>query len=197
MSGEDPNRFRRAAEAVDDFNRKDPRRRTEDGEAVPLELWYARRLTEWVLRLDPGASEALRLAARAQHIGRWTVPRERYPEGRGGYLRWREDLKKYHAETAGGLLAAAGYDAAFMERVRSLILKKDIRGDRDTQTLEDALCLVFLETQFAELKDKTPDDKMREIVRKTWKKMGPQGQKAALGLPLAAPLKTFLKETLG
>jgi hypothetical protein len=189
-------RLAAALRALDDFNARDPRRDALDGKEWPFEVAYAERLSRWVLRLAPGASEALRAAARGQHAGRWTVPRESYPEGRGGYLRWREDLKKLHAKTTGEILAAAGYEPAFVERVRSLILKKNIKTDPEAQVLEDALCLVFLETQFAGLKGKTPDDKMRDIVRKTWAKMGDAGRAAALALPLAAPLKDFLKETL-
>jgi len=181
-------RFQSSIQAIDDFNRQDPRQ---------FELAYAERLTQWVLRLEPQASEALRLAARGQHIGRWRIQRQKYPEGRGGYLRWREDLKKFHAQKAGEILEAAGYEKDFVDRVRSLVLKKNLKQDREAQILEDALCLVFLETQFEDLKNRTPDGKMKEIVRKTWEKMGPLGRQAALGLTLPAPLRKFLEDSLG
>lgn len=182
--------------ALDRINAEDPRRAPLDGKEVPSEIAHAERLTRWVLKLDPAASPALRVAARGQHVGRWKSPREKYPMDRGGYLRWREDLKKMHADTVAGVLKNAGHDEAFIERVRSLILKKNIKTDPDAQTLEDGLCLVFLETQFDDLKSKTPDDKMREIVRKTWKKMSDKGHAAALALPFTPAQKTFLQETL-
>jgi hypothetical protein len=185
-----------ALAAVDAFNAGDPRRDVLDGKELPFETAYAERLTRWVLKLEPQASDVLRIAARAQHVGRWTVPRTSYPEGRGGYLRWREDLKKFHATTAGKILASVGYDPASIERVQSLILKKNLKTDPEAQLLEDALCLVFLETQFADLKGKTPDEKMKDIVRKTWAKMGPAGRSAAQALPLPPPLKEFLTAVL-
>jgi hypothetical protein len=186
----------RALAAIDARNAGDPRRDVLDGRELPFEQAHAERLTRWVLKLRPGASNALRLAARGQHVARWTVPRDRYPAGRGGYLRWREDLKKFHAETVGGILSSLDFPQEEIDRVRSLILKKDIKTDAEAQTLEDALCLVFLETQFADLKSKTPDDKMADIVRKTWAKMGEAGRAAALALPLPAEQKAYLGSIL-
>lgn len=188
MSG----RLAEALAAVDAYNAGDPRR--EDGR--PLELAHAERVSAWVERLMPGASPALRLAARGQHVGRWTVPRDRYPAGRGGYLRWREDLKRFHADTTAGIAEAAGFDDAFVSRLRDLILKRAIKTDPEAQALEDALCLVFLETQLAGLLAKTPPDKMRDIVRKTWAKMGEAGRAAALALPLPPDHAAFLKSAL-
>jgi hypothetical protein len=185
-----------ALAAVDAANAEDPRRALLDGREAPFELAHAERMTRWVKALRPDASPALLVAARGQHVRRWTSPREKYPEGRGGYLRWREDLKRFHADTVAGFLARAGFDEAFLARVRALILKKDIKTDPEAQALEDALCLVFLETQLADLVAKTPADKMRDIVRKTWAKMGEAGRAAALKLPLAENLKSFLAEAL-
>jgi hypothetical protein len=180
-------RLQRLLAEIDAFNQQDPHQR---------ELPYAERLTHWVLALKPDASEALRIAARGQHIGRWTSPRETYPMDRGGYLRWREDLKRYHAQTVAGLMHKAGYSADEQEQVRMLILKKNIHGDPDTQTLEDALCLIFLESQFEDLKQKTPDDKMIDIIRKTWRKMSDQGRQVALSLPLPSEHATLVKAAL-
>lgn len=177
---------------IDEFNSRDPRQ--EDG--VPAELRYSERLTEWVLKLSPAPSEELRIAARGQHIGRWTIPRESYPMDRGGYLRWREELKRFHAATVGEIMGACGYPQPAIERTRSLILKKNLSSDPEAQTLEDALCLVFLETQFIDLRSKTPEEKMGEIVRKTWKKMSPQGRAAALALPIPESERAFLQSAL-
>lgn len=169
----DPARFEAALAAIDAYNAADPK-----GEAIP----YAERMTAWIDRLEPSASEALRLAARAQHIGRWTVPRNRYPEGLPGYSRWRRDLGRFHAETAGKIMKEAGYDTAAIERVGSLIRKEGLGRDAETQALEDAACLVFLETGFDDFSRRHPDDKVVDIVAKTWRKMGSKGRALALEL---------------
>ena len=115
---------------------------------------------------------------------------------RGGYLRWRETLKRFHADTVVGFMQTAGYSITEQERVRSIILKKNLRNDPEVQTLEDALCLVFLEHQFMELLEKTPRDKMIDIVRKTWTKMGALGQKEALRLTMPPAQHQLLREAL-
>lgn len=187
-------RFSRALVAIDQANAADPRRAAN---GKPFEIDHAERLTAWLERLRSSPSDLLRLAGRGQHIERWTIPRERYPEGRAGYLQWREDLKRFHARRVADILTAAGYSTADTDRTTALITKRALReGDPDGQALEDALCLVFLETQFLELKSKTPDDKMRDIVLKTWRKMSPAGHTAALTLPLDPQAKTFLEKTL-
>jgi hypothetical protein len=182
--------------AIDGANAADPNRETIDGKSLPYERMYAERLTKWVLRLKPDAGEFLRIAARGQHIERWTVPRNTYPMDRAGYLRWREDLKRFHAKRVLEIMASAGYSSDEQQRVRSIILKKNISADPDTQTLEDGLCLVFLETQFEELKRKTPDDKMIDIIRKTWRKMSAQGREVALALPIPAPHRVLIEAAL-
>ena len=188
--------FEKALKEIDRFNSQDPRQEIVDGIAHPQELTYSKRLTEWLLKLDPQASEALRIAARGQHIGRWTVPRAEYPADRSGYLRWREDLKAFHAEKVGGILRDVGYAEDFIQRVKFLILKSNIKDDTDAQTLEDALCLVFFETQFMNLMEKTPVDKMKTLVRKTWKKMSAKGRNIALQMNLPFEEKHFLESTL-
>ena len=177
-------RFQALIERIDRLNREDPNRETVQGLDAPRELLYAQRLTEWVLRLNPQASEELRIAARGQHVQRWTIPRERYPKTRAGYLRWRETLKAFHAETVGKLMRDVGYPSSVIERVQTMMGKRHLADDPDTQTLEDALCLVFLETQFADLRRKTPEVTILEVLRKTWKKMSEPARAAALQLAL-------------
>lgn len=172
---------------IDRFNEDDPQKES---------VTYSKNLTQWVITLSPQASDELRVAARGQHIGRWTIPRGQYPEGRGGYLRWREDLKKFHAETVARLMEESGAEPASIARVRDIILKKNLKSDPDVQTIEDALCLLFLETQLAELKDRTPHDKMVDIIKKTWGKMSAQGRDLALNLKLPPDLKEFLMKAL-
>ncbi len=192
----DAARLQRVLARIDELNREDPVTELVDGLPVPRELRYSQRLSDWVLRLDPGASEPLRIAARGQHVRRWTIPREQYPMTRAGYLRWRETLKTFHMQTVGELMRDAGYDDATIERVRAIMSKRQLGTDADSQTLEDALCLLFLEAQLADLRRKTPDETMRDVIRKTWRKMSPRAQTLATQLPLEADQRQFLLESL-
>lgn len=183
-------RFDAAIAAIDAANADDPNTLVIAGETRAKELAHAEMVTAWVRRLVADPSEALLLAARAHHLRRWVVPRSSYPEGRAGYLRWRRDLHGRHAEEVGEILTACGYDDATVSRVQELVQKKGLgaRGapaaDAETQALEDALCLVFIETQFAELASRFDDDKVVEIVRKTLKKMSDAAKSEALEIPL-------------
>jgi hypothetical protein len=181
-ASENEKRFDDAIRRFDTANSADPNFDELDEGRQPAELVYARRLTDWVLRLKPDASESLRLAARCQHLCRWEIPRSRYPMDRPGYLRWRSDLKKFHAEKAGEILREAGYDETTIARVQVLNLKKDLGRDPDCQVLEDALCLVFLQFQFAALAAKTTDDKLINAVKKSWAKMSEAARTEALKL---------------
>ena len=162
----------------DAANAQDPHQ--ENGR--PRELLYAERLTTWVEKLAPQASEALKLAARCQHICRWQSPRESYPMDRPGYLKWRAELKKFHAQKSGEILKEVGYDDTTIQRVQSLNLKKNFPADPEVRVLEDALCLVFLEFQFAPLAAKSDDEKMVNALRKSWEKMTEAGRAEALKL---------------
>jgi len=143
---EDERRFSRALAEIDALNAQDPNSIVIRGQRVPKELGHSRLLSEWIDRLAPSASEALRLAGRASHLVRWRYPRSEYPEGRVGYLRWRKDLQQKHATTAAAILREQGYDEALVSRVGAIICKKGLGRDAEVQVLEDALCLVFLET---------------------------------------------------
>ena len=164
---------------------------------MPREFAYAQRVTDWVLRLDPQASEPLRIAARGQHVRRWTIPREQYPRIRAGYLKWRETLKRFHADTIAALMREEGYPEETVARVARLIMKKDLGADPDTQTLEDALCLIFLETQLADLRQKTAEPALLEALRKSWKKMSPRAQALARTLSLGEEERALLERALG
>jgi hypothetical protein len=178
----DPARFEAAIKRFDEENSRDPNTITIDGSTRPRELVYAEWLTGWVLKLCPHASEPLRLAARSQHICRWTVPRDSYPMTRPGYLKWREDLKKFHAQKAGEILTEVGYEPEIVTRVQHLNLKRDFPNDPETRVLEDALCLVFLEWQLSELAEKTSEEKLINALQKSWNKMTPAAQEHALKL---------------
>jgi hypothetical protein len=188
--------FAKAIERFDAENVRDPNLENDRGVPHPRELLYARRLTEWVLKLAPAASESLRLAARSQHLCRWMIPRETYPMTRAGYLRWRNDLKQFHAHRSAGILRESGYGPEMIEKVMDLNLKKNFPAEAESRILEDALCLVFLEFQFADLARKTAADKIINAVRKTWLKMTPAAHERALALPLGDQEKRIIQQAL-
>jgi hypothetical protein len=192
----DSARFNAAIRRFDDENARDPNVEIVNGSPQPRELVYARRLTDWVLKLRPDASEVLRLAARCQHLCRWTIPRASYPMTREGYLKWRTDLKHFHAEKAAEILRQLGYPTQIIERVQKLNLKKDFPRDPETRVLEDALCLVFLEHQFVDLANKTAEDKMITALQKSWKKMTAAGQAEALKLSYGEREQGLLEKAL-
>lgn len=181
----DQTRFQQAMAAFARANAEDPNRIAIDGVPRPRELVHAERLSAWVHRLEPNASEALSLAAHCQHIRRWQIPRDSYPAGRVGYLRWRTELSRFHADTAARLLDDQGYDSELIDAVRRINLKQGLRSNPDSQTMEDALCLAFLEFEFEDFSHKYATEKVVEIVQKTWKKMSPRAQALALKLPLS------------
>jgi hypothetical protein len=189
-------RFDAAIQRFDEANSRDPRKDVVGGVEHPRELLHARRLSEWVMRLNPESSEPLRLAARCQHICRWTIPRDTYPEGRAGYLRWRKRLQEFHAETSAKILREVGYGEDVINRVRDLNLKKGLGTDPECQTLEDALCLVFLEFQLAELASRTDEETMLNAIRKTWAKMSEQGRREALALSYGPRERGFIEKAL-
>jgi hypothetical protein len=185
--GEGPEKFARAIAQFDAANAQDPR-----GE----ELIYAQRMSEWLERLAPNASEALKLAARAQHIRRWEIPRNKYPMNRAGYHRWRNELAGFHAQVAGKILTDVGYDQATVGRVQSLLRKERLKEDAEAQLLEDVICLVFLENYFAEFSKEHDEEKLIGILRKTWRKMSERGHEAALKLPMGEAERKLVEKAL-
>jgi hypothetical protein len=191
-----PERFTAAIRQFDAANADDPNVEMVNGQSHPRELIYAQWLTDWVLKLAPNASEALRLAARCQHICRWEIPRSSYPLDKPGYLKWRADLKKFHAEKSGRILRAVGYDDAMVQHVQELNLKKNHPKDPEVCVLEDALCLVFLERQLTALAAKADDEKMINALQKSWKKMTPAAHAEALKLNYGPREKTLIERAL-
>ena len=189
-------RFQAALDLFDSKNAADPNTETWQGEEHPKELLYARRMSDTLERFAPDASEALRLAARAQHIERWTLPRGDYPEGRQGYKEWRKTLARFHAERAESLLEELDYEPETRARVGSLIRKERLKSDPEAQTLEDVICLVFLEHYFAAFAAGHRDDKVIDILRKTWRKMSPRGHAAALALELPERARELVARAL-
>jgi hypothetical protein len=185
--------FRAAIAKIDAANAEDPNRAGDE----PAELVYSRRMSDWLERLEPNTGEALRLAARAQHIRRWMIPRAKYPITRAGYHQWRTALYSFHADAAAEILRGVGYDDGVIARVRSLLRKEKLKSDPEMQTLEDVVCLVFLENYFADFAPKHEEEKVIGILRRTWKKMSERGHKAALGLSLPEGARKLIEKALG
>ncbi|MEO7556991.1 MAG: DUF4202 domain-containing protein [Acidimicrobiales bacterium] len=188
-----------AVARIDAANADDPHTLVVDGVERPKEQAHAELMTAWVTTLDPGASDEQLIAARAHHLRRWSLPRSSYPEGRAGYLRWRKALKDQHAEEVAALVSAAGYDEASIARVQAIIRKDGLTraapGD-GVQVHEDALCLVFLQTQALELAGELGGDKTVDVLRKTIAKMSPAGISAALALELEADVRALLERAV-
>jgi hypothetical protein len=178
-------RFEAATAAIDAANAEDPNVLVVGGESGPKELVHGRMMDAWVRHLDPDADDLALLAARAHHLRRWTSPRSDYPEGRSGYLRWRTAARKRHASEVSDLLASCGYSDAQIERVAQIVRKEHLGTDPVVQIHEDALCLVFLETQLDDLTEQLGADKTVEVLRKSIAKMGPAGLEAASNVQLS------------
>lgn len=189
-------RFQQAIDKFDAENSQDPNKEIYNSKEYPKELLYAQRMTERLLKFEPEASEPVQLAARSQHICRWTKPREEYPMDRKGYLMWRTELKGFHANKAAGILEDCGYDQQIIERVSSLIKKEKMKTDTDSQLLEDVVCLVFLEYYFEDFAAKHEDEKVIEILQKTWRKMSAKGQEAALNLKLSSKAEQLVRQAV-
>jgi hypothetical protein len=189
-------KLQHAFEQFDNYNKTDPTIFEWEGVCYPQEYFLAIKLYDWVLKLDPDAGEELLLASRCQHIGRWEIPRDSYPEGREAYLRWRSDLAKYHAEVATAILQDAGYDEQQIARVRQILLKQKIKVDADVQTMENALCLVFLEFQYEDFFPKHEQDKLVNILKRSLLKMDAHGHKFALSLNYSIKGLYYINEAL-
>ena len=185
----------RAIAAIDAANAADPTVIVIDGQERPKELAHAELVTEWVHRLDPEPSEPLLLAARAHHLRRWTIPRTSYPTGRAGYLKWRKTLHEQHAQDVAGILERVGYDDATVARVQDLVRKRGLGKDPEVQRLEDALCLVFIQTQLRDLAARLDAEKLPGIIEKTKKKMSDRAVELALGLDLTPDERALLERS--
>lgn len=180
--------FNAVIDAIDAVNAEDPRKAIVDGTEHPYETVYADRMTETLQRMYPDASELLRIAARAQHIRRWQIPRDTYPRNREGYQKWRLEMRQLHADLVGGIMGHNGYSAGDIALVGTFLRKERLKRDADSQALENVVDVVFLDfywddfvTKFADY----DDDKLIDIVGKTLRKMSSHGHAAALALDLA------------
>ena len=191
-----PTRFETAIALIDKKNAEDVNTYSVSGMEYPKELLYSQRMSRTLLQFDPNASKALQIAARAQHICRWKSARNDYPMDRVGYLKWRQDLKQMHAELTGDILKEVGYDDEFIDRVKAIVLKKLIKKNKESQTIEDVICLVFLDFYFDEFAAKHSDEKIIDILQKTWKKMSDEGHAEALKIKFSEKSLALVKEAI-
>lgn len=191
-----PTRFETTIALIDKQNAEDPNKYQVAGFDYPKELLYSQRMTRKLLQFEPNASKALQIAARAQHICRWKIARNEFPMDRVGYLKWRETLKKMHANTTGEILQEVGFDDQFVDRVKKIILKKLIKKNEEAQALEDVICLVFLDYYFDEFAAKHSDEKIIDILQKTWVKMSDKGHKVALQLSFSNKSLALVKQAI-
>lgn len=188
--------YKEAIKRFDALNRQDPNTESFEGKQFPKELLYAERMSAWLTRIAPEASEALHLAARSQHIARWKIPRSEYPMNRKGYLEWRTTLNRFHAQTAAKLLRDVHYDDKTITRVEALLLKKHLKADPEMQLMEDVICLVFLESYFSDFSKTLDEKKVIPIIQKTWLKMSSRGHEAALTLSLSSAASALIQKAL-
>ncbi len=190
-------RYEAAVAAIDAANADDPTRIVVRGVEQPLAQVHGVLAAEWVADLHPDADETWLLAARAHHLKRWELPRSSYETGRAGYLKWKRDQRRRHADDAGELLATVGYDVAAIERVQALVRRDHLASDPGSQAIEDAACLAFVETQLADVATKLDRAHLVDVLRKTAKKMSPEGAAAISRIPLGDTERTLLAEALG
>lgn len=191
-----PTRLETAIALIDKKNSEDVNTYHVFGLDYPKELLYSVRMSRKLLQFKPNASKALQIAARAQHICRWKIARNEYPMDRVGYLKWRETLKRMHADITAEILNQVGYDKPFIDRVSLLINKKLIKKNEETQILEDTICLVFLDYYFEEFAAKHDDEKVVDILKKTWVKMSDAGHAQALKLPFSEKSLALVKQAI-
>ncbi|KAG8624574.1 hypothetical protein KVT40_007641 [Elsinoe batatas] len=189
----------KALSLVDAAHSEDPNKITPPGSKVevPYELHYAQKMSSYLDKLSPSASINLKIAIRAQHFRRWEVPRSSYPMTKLGYHQWRGYLKKRQAELVSQVLADCGFSEGDRSRVEALIRKEGLKeGDEEAQTLEDVACLVFLDDQFEEFKDKHDETKIVDILRKTWVKMSKTGQDTALDMHMDEESRRLVEKAI-
>lgn len=189
-------RLKKTLAAFDAANLQDPNTEVVDGKAVAKEWIYGQRMSARLAQFCENPSEALQLAVRSQHICRWKIPRSDYPMDKSGYKKWRLDLAQLHGDIAGEIMAEQGYDENLIARVKDILLKRSLKRDEEVQTLEDIACLVFIEFYLEDFASKHEEEKLIDIIRKTWNKMSTEGHEAALKLPLSEAMSGLVGNAL-
>lgn len=178
-------KYQLALRSIDEAHAKDPKTIPCDGTLQPAELQYSQKMSKFLEKRCPNASEMLRLAVRAQHLKRWEVPRDSFSMDRNGYLLWRTHLKKRQAELAHQICLTSGYSVQDSDRVAALIRKENLKKDEETQVLEDVACLVFLDGEFEEFEKQHDEEKIISILHKTWAKMSDKGHELAADISMS------------
>ena len=181
---------------IDEINADDPNKTELNGQKYPKELIYGQRMTEMLFQYERDPSIELQIAARGQHMKRWHIPRSDYPMNRPGYLKWRTMLKLFHGELLSEIMKEEGFDQNSIDQVVTLVTKKKLKSDEESKKLEDVVCLVFLQYYFPEFAKQHPEDKVIDIVQKTWVKMTDKGHKMALNLEYALQDLTLIQKAL-
>ncbi|PGH17169.1 hypothetical protein AJ79_01307 [Helicocarpus griseus UAMH5409] len=189
-------KFEQALAGIDDAHRGDPNIVTVDGSEIPYELHYANKMTKYLEKHNPSASEALKLAVRAQHLRRWEIPRSSYPMTKPGYFSWRTALKNRQADIADEICRNCGYDEDAAGRVAALVRKENMKRDEECQVLEDVACLVFLDDQFEKFEKEHDEEKIVGILKKTWAKMSERGHELALQIDMSDRAKGLVTRAL-
>jgi hypothetical protein len=189
-------RFEKAITTFDAYNLNDPHEELSDGQMVSKELLYAQRMSQCLNDYYPAAPEYLKLAAHCQHIGRWEIPRESYPMDKKGYMQWRNVLKSHHAKLAEQILISCRYDQETIDKVKSLLVKKELFNNPDTQVLEDVICFVFIEYYLEDFAEKHEPEKVVDILKKTLKKMSPRAKEEAGKISVSEKIKILIHQAL-
>jgi hypothetical protein len=185
-------KLEKAFSLFDAYNANDIHKENDNGKAVAKELLYGQRMTAKLNAYQPDAPEQVKLAARCQHIGRWEIARKSFPMDRKGYLQWRSQLAIHHGKLAEKILAECGYDQDLIEKVKSLLQKKQLHQNPDTQLLEDTICLVFVEFYLDDFANQHDDEKVIDILQKTLKKMSSRAIEAAIKIPVTDHVKSLI-----
>lgn len=187
----------RTFELIDQYNAQDPNyENLKDGSSQPKELIYSHRMSQQLAEYEENPSEELQIAIRGQHIGRWKILRSDYPMDKAGYKRWRTDLAHFHGQVLGEIMAQNQYPLESIERVKNLVLKRALKRDPEAQALEDVACLVFLTFYFDAFAEKYEEEKIIDILQKTWNKMSEKGHELALKLNLSASALALINKAL-
>src|SRR5688572_29352279 len=189
-------RFEKAITTFDAYNLNDPHQEEFEGKMVSKELLYAQRMSHRLDKFYPAAPEYLKLAAHCQHIGRWEIPRESYPQDKKGYLQWRSVLKIHHAKLAEQILISCRYEQEVIDKVKALLIKKELFSNPDTQMLEDVICLVFIEHYLEDFAEKHEPKKVVDILGKTLKKMSPRAIEEAAKIPVSEKIKLLIHQAV-
>lgn len=189
-------KYNKAISLIDEANKKDVNQEIYKDVTYPKEYIYGVRMSEKLEEFMPNAPESLKIAVRCQHICRWEIPRNEYPMDRVGYLKWRNELKKLHAKKAEEILTEVGYEQELIEEVKFMLQKKQLKKNELTQALEDVICLVFLQYYFDDFAAKHSEEKIIDIVQKTWAKMSEDGHQAALKLPFSETGLSIVQKAL-